>query len=125
MGKKLIIIGFLLFLTPFIIIPIFIMTVSSVGSAMFMMIPCSFVFAIIGFALMFAGNIMSGGGNIFRNRQYRQRIPPVRYPQQYQQEREKSDVKEISCPDCGASPRYIDMYGNYNCEYCGTKYKVR
>ena len=124
-GKKLTIIGFFLFLAPFIAVPITMMTMASGGSGMFMIVPCSFIFAVIGFALIFVGNIMSHGGSIFQNRRYRQRIPPVRYPQQPHHEREKSDVKEISCPDCGASPKYIDMYGICHCEYCGTKYTVR
>jgi hypothetical protein len=125
LGKKLQILGFFLFLAPFFAVPISMITMSSGGSAMIMIVPCSFIFAVIGFALIFVGQIISHGGSIFGHRQYRQRIPPVRYPQQHHHEREKLDVKEISCPDCGASPKYIDMYGICHCEYCGTKFKVR
>lgn len=124
LGKKLQILGFFLFLAPFFAVPITMMTMSS-GVTGVVIVPCSFIIAVIGFALIFVGQILAHGGSIFGNRQYRQRIPPVRYPQQPHHEREKIDVKEISCPDCGASPKYIDMHGICHCEYCGTKYKIR
>jgi hypothetical protein len=57
-GKVLIIIGFILFLTPFIIIPIL---AFNPGMQAMMDVTCVFGLAAAGFGLIFIGALMSGG----------------------------------------------------------------
>ncbi len=120
-GKVLQIIGLIFFLVPFFMIFIII----AAGSGAFVCIPAVFVIAMIGFILMAIGNAISGGANIFGYYHRGQRIPPVQYPRQTQIKRAQEPIKEISCPNCGAPPKFIDHYGICMCEYCETKYKVR
>lgn len=120
-GKVLQIIGLIFFLVPFF--AAFILMAGGVG--ILYCLPAVFVIGIIGFVLVVLGAVMSGGSNIFRYHPGRQRIPPVQYPRQTQIKRTRESIKEISCPNCGAPPKYIDHYGICMCQYCETKFKVR
>ncbi|UCG70272.1 MAG: hypothetical protein JSV09_04445 [Thermoplasmata archaeon] len=120
-GKALIVIGILLFLVPFFVVPVMMAT----GSIMSLS-PIIFIFPVIGMAFLFVGSALYRGGfDSFGYFHRGARIPPVQYPQQAQFSRERGVVEEIVCPDCGASPRTMRYYGIWTCEYCGTKFKVR
>lgn len=119
-GKALMILGILFFLIPFFVIPIFMAT-----GNIFSLTPAIFVFSALGMLFLIIGGILSGGSNVFGFRHSQQRIPPVQYPRNAHVQRDRDPVTEITCPNCGASPKYIDTYGLCMCDFCHTKFKVR
>jgi hypothetical protein len=120
-GKALVIVGILLFMAPFIIIPIIMMA----DPWNMTCIPGVFLISAIGFVLIFIGAMISGGTNIFGSSHGRQRIPPVQYPRQATHQGASVPVKVYDCPNCGAPPKYVDQNSLCLCEFCGTKYRVR
>lgn len=124
-GKTLKKIGVILFLVPFFIIPLLMIGIITGGISLIMWTPIVVIVAMIGFALIAAGGVISGGSGFLRYPRSGQRIPPVEYPRQAQTQQAQKSVEEIMCPDCGAPPKYVNSYGLCTCEYCGTIYKIR
>jgi hypothetical protein len=120
-GKTLMIIGIILFMTPFIMIPLAI----ALGSGAFFCAVGSFVVAGVGMVFMIAGSFVSKGTNLFDSFSHQSRIPPVQYPRHPPRNYQIDSVKIFDCPNCGAPPKYVDANGLCMCEFCETKYKVR
>ncbi len=120
-GKVMMIAGILLFMTPFLMIPIMLISPST-GFFCFL---GAIVLAPIGMVLMAASKFVSRGQTLLGSISHTQRIPPVQYPRHARTYHHAPSVKEFDCPNCGAPPKYIDPYGLCICEFCTTNYKVR
>ena len=119
-GKVIVIIGILLFMVPFFVIPL---SMASDGARS--LSPAIFVFSAFGMVLMIIGSALASEGGFFRYSHSGQRIPPVRYPSHTNMPDDEDTLEELSCPNCGASPKFFDSHGLCMCEYCRTKFKVR
>ena len=119
-GKVIMVIGILLFLVPFFVIPIFM-----ASGDVFSLSPAIFVFSALGMALMIIGGALASEGGFFHFPHSGQRIPPVRYPSHTNMPEDEETLEEITCPNCGASPKFFDSHGLAMCEYCRTKFRVR
>jgi hypothetical protein len=120
-AKIMMIAGILLFMTPFLMMPI-LMISPSTGFFCFV---SSFALAAIGMILMVISQFVSKGTSLFGSLSNTQRIPPVQYPRHARTYHHAPPVKVLDCPNCGAPPKYIDANGLCMCEFCDTKYKVR
>jgi hypothetical protein len=119
-GKVVIVIGILLFMVPFFVIPL-----SMASDEARSLSPAIFVFSALGMVLMIIGSAMASEEGWFHFSGPRQRIPPVRYPSHTNMPEDEDTLEELSCPNCGASPKFFDSRGLAMCEYCRTKFKVR
>jgi hypothetical protein len=120
-AKIMMIAGIILFMTPFLMIPI-LMISPSTGFFCFL---GSFGLAAVGMILMVVSQFVSKGSSLFGSFSNTQNIPPVQYPRHAKTYHHAPPVKEFDCPNCGAPPKYIDPHGLCMCEFCNTKYKVR
>jgi hypothetical protein len=119
-GKVIVIIGILLFMVPFFVIPL-----SMASDSARSLSPAIFVFSALGMALMIIGSALASEGGFLQYSHSGQRIPPVEYPSYTNMPEDEDALEEISCPNCGASPKFFDSNGLAMCEYCRTKFKVR
>lgn len=119
-GKVIVIIGILLFMVPFFVIPL-----SMASDSARSLTPAIFVFSALGMVFMIIGSALAKEGVFLRYSHSGQRIPPVKYPSHTYMPEDEDIVDEISCPNCGASPKFFDSHGLCMCEYCQTKFRVR
>ena len=118
-GSTLQVLGFIMFLVPFFVIPLSMVLMSSTQSTtMFSLAPLAMVFAVIGFFLMVAGTIINRGGAMFQPR-----IPPGATITIETPSRDGGPIKEIECPGCGAPPDNFNFIGAIECSYCGKRYR--
>lgn len=119
-GKVVIVIGIILFMVPFFVIPL-----AMASGDVFSLSPAIFVFSALGMALMIIGSALASEGGFLHYSHSGQRIPPVNYPSKINMPEDEDIVEEVTCPNCGASPKFFDSHGLCMCEYCQTKFKVR